>query len=241
MTLWIVLLSTPATPPTSFCSRDWMMPVLVLVKNPSSIACRCENSRMRSAPITLLPTLGGQIGLPHAEGAGRDPERHHDGDQLDQHRHVGQRAPLVGEQPAVERLLGQQRRRDAEAGADQHEHDRDDELRLVRARTATPMRGSRSGIFGASAFAAFCAAASASLTRPPPRPPPPPRMLMARRYPAPPARAAGSRTQEIRSAPGVLARMAGDLLICDAGSSREGPLASQAQPFVDPASRPRTK
>jgi hypothetical protein len=57
MTLWTVLLRTPATPPTSFCRRDWMMPVLVRVKNPSSMACKCENSRMRSAPMTLLPTL----------------------------------------------------------------------------------------------------------------------------------------------------------------------------------------
>ena len=57
ITLPMVLLSTPATPPTSFCSRDWMMPVLVRVKNPSSMACRCEKSRMRSAPMTLLPTL----------------------------------------------------------------------------------------------------------------------------------------------------------------------------------------
>ncbi|MEY9853425.1 hypothetical protein ABH923_003103 [Leifsonia sp. EB41] len=52
----MVLVSTLATPPTSFCSRDWMMPVLVLVKKLSSIDCRCENSRTRSAPITLLPT-----------------------------------------------------------------------------------------------------------------------------------------------------------------------------------------
>jgi hypothetical protein len=35
-----VLVSTPETPPTSFCSRDWMTPVLVRVKKPSSMACR---------------------------------------------------------------------------------------------------------------------------------------------------------------------------------------------------------
>ena len=40
MTLEMVLLRTPATPPTSFWSRDWMTPVLVRVKNASSIACR---------------------------------------------------------------------------------------------------------------------------------------------------------------------------------------------------------
>ncbi len=33
-----VFVSTPETPPTSFCSRDWMTPVLVRVKKPSSIA-----------------------------------------------------------------------------------------------------------------------------------------------------------------------------------------------------------
>ena len=57
MTLDTVLLSTPATPPTSFCRRDWMMPVLVRVKKPSSIDCRCENRRTRRAAITLLPTV----------------------------------------------------------------------------------------------------------------------------------------------------------------------------------------
>jgi hypothetical protein len=35
-----VLVSTPETPPTSFCSRDWMTPVFVRVKKPSSMACR---------------------------------------------------------------------------------------------------------------------------------------------------------------------------------------------------------
>ncbi len=57
MTLEMVLLSTPATPPTSFCSRDWMTPVFVLVKNASSMRCRCVNSRMRRAPMTELPTV----------------------------------------------------------------------------------------------------------------------------------------------------------------------------------------
>ena len=56
-TLATVLVSTLATPPTSFCSRDWMMPVLVRVKNASSIFWRCPNSRTRSAPITRLPTV----------------------------------------------------------------------------------------------------------------------------------------------------------------------------------------
>ncbi len=52
-----VLVSTPETPPTSFCSRDWMTPVLVRVKKPSSIACRCSNSFTRRSPVTLLPTV----------------------------------------------------------------------------------------------------------------------------------------------------------------------------------------
>jgi hypothetical protein len=56
-TLATVLVSTLATPPTSFCSRDWMIPVLVRVKNASSIFCKWPNSRTRSAPITLLPTV----------------------------------------------------------------------------------------------------------------------------------------------------------------------------------------
>ena len=57
MMLEMVLLSTLATPPTSFCSRDWMTPVLVRVKKASSIACRWPKRRMRSAPITVLPTV----------------------------------------------------------------------------------------------------------------------------------------------------------------------------------------
>ncbi len=52
-----VLVSTPETPPTSFCSRDWMTPVLVRVKKPSSMACRCSNRRTRRSPVTLLPTV----------------------------------------------------------------------------------------------------------------------------------------------------------------------------------------
>ena len=56
-TLDTVFVSTPATPPTSFCSRDWIAPVLVLVKNASSIRWRCSNRRMRSAPMTLFPTV----------------------------------------------------------------------------------------------------------------------------------------------------------------------------------------
>ena len=52
-----VFVSTPDTPPTSFCSRDWMTPVLVRVKNPSSIACRWSNSRTRRSPVTALPTV----------------------------------------------------------------------------------------------------------------------------------------------------------------------------------------
>ena len=48
---------TPETPPTSFCRRDWMTPVLVRVKKPSSIACRCSKSLTRRSPVTLLPTV----------------------------------------------------------------------------------------------------------------------------------------------------------------------------------------
>jgi hypothetical protein len=55
--LEMVLVSTLATPPTSFCSRDWITPVFVLVKKLSSIACRWVNRRTRSAPITELPTV----------------------------------------------------------------------------------------------------------------------------------------------------------------------------------------
>ena len=52
-----VFVSTPETPPTSFCSRDWITPVLVRVKNASSIAWRCSKSLTRRSPVTLLPTV----------------------------------------------------------------------------------------------------------------------------------------------------------------------------------------
>jgi hypothetical protein len=56
-TLETVFVSTLATPPTSFCNRDWITPVLVRVKKLSSMACRWVNNRTRSAPITELPTV----------------------------------------------------------------------------------------------------------------------------------------------------------------------------------------
>jgi hypothetical protein len=56
-TLDTVFVSTPATPPTSFCRRDWMMPVFVRVKKLSSIDCRWVKRRTRSAPMTLLPIV----------------------------------------------------------------------------------------------------------------------------------------------------------------------------------------
>ncbi len=56
-TLDTVFVSTPETPPTSFCSLDWMMPVFVRVKNASSIRCRWSNRVTRSEPMTLLPTV----------------------------------------------------------------------------------------------------------------------------------------------------------------------------------------
>ena len=52
-----VFVSTPDTPPTSFCRRDWITPVFVRVKNPSSIACRWSNRRTRRSPVTALPTV----------------------------------------------------------------------------------------------------------------------------------------------------------------------------------------
>ena len=56
-TLETVLVSTLATPPTSFCRRDWMTPVFVRVKKLSSIDCRWVNRRTRSEPMTLLPMV----------------------------------------------------------------------------------------------------------------------------------------------------------------------------------------
>ena len=52
-----VLERTFATPPTSFASRDWITPVRVRVKNPSSISCSRENSRSRREAVTPLPMV----------------------------------------------------------------------------------------------------------------------------------------------------------------------------------------
>ena len=57
ITLETVFESTLATPPTSFCRRDWITPVFVRVKKPSSIDCRCEKSLTLRSPMTWLPTL----------------------------------------------------------------------------------------------------------------------------------------------------------------------------------------
>jgi len=37
-----VLVTTDSTPPTSLASRDWISPVLVLVKKASDRVCRCD-------------------------------------------------------------------------------------------------------------------------------------------------------------------------------------------------------
>jgi hypothetical protein len=40
--LEVVSVTTLCTPPTSFARRDWISPVLVVVKNRSGMDCRCE-------------------------------------------------------------------------------------------------------------------------------------------------------------------------------------------------------
>ncbi len=52
-----VLVSTPETAPTSFCSRDWITPVFVRVKKPSSIACKWSKSWTRRSPVIRLPIV----------------------------------------------------------------------------------------------------------------------------------------------------------------------------------------
>ena len=53
-----------------------MMPVLVRVKKPSSIDCRCANSRTRSAAITLLPTVAVSAVLAAYNWPADHPRRH---------------------------------------------------------------------------------------------------------------------------------------------------------------------
>ena len=52
-----VSVSTVRTPATSLASLDWMAPVLVAVKNASSIFCRCANSSLRRSAMAELPTV----------------------------------------------------------------------------------------------------------------------------------------------------------------------------------------
>ena len=51
-----VVVTTVWTPPTSLASRDWISPVLVLVKNASDSVCRCAYSRSRRSRMTCCPT-----------------------------------------------------------------------------------------------------------------------------------------------------------------------------------------
>ena len=62
-----VFVSTPETPPTSFCRRDWMTPVLVRVKKPSSIACRCSKSLHAQVAGHPVADGRGEPGLHDAE------------------------------------------------------------------------------------------------------------------------------------------------------------------------------
>ena len=52
-----VSVSTVRTPATSLASRDWIAPVLVAVKNASSIFCRCANRSLRRSAIAELPIV----------------------------------------------------------------------------------------------------------------------------------------------------------------------------------------
>ena len=75
-TLETVFESTFETPPTSFASRDWITPVRVRVKKPSSICCRREKSlhaQRRGHPVA---DGGGQVGLPDAEPLRDRPDEH---------------------------------------------------------------------------------------------------------------------------------------------------------------------
>jgi hypothetical protein len=51
-----VVVTTDCTPPTSLASRDWISPVLVLVKKASDSVSRWEYSRSRRSRMTCCPT-----------------------------------------------------------------------------------------------------------------------------------------------------------------------------------------
>ena len=66
-TLETVLVSTLATPPTSFCSRDWMMPVLVRVKKRELHALQVAEQFDAQRAHDLVADRRGEPGLPDPE------------------------------------------------------------------------------------------------------------------------------------------------------------------------------
>ena len=127
-----VFVSTPATPPTSFCRRDWMTPVLVRVKKLSSIACRCSKSRTRRSPVTLLPTVDVSQRLHDAEAGAHHEQQHHDAHEPREQCEVGAGA-VGGEERVVEDPLHEQGRDDGDRRAHDHEDRRERDLHRVGA------------------------------------------------------------------------------------------------------------
>ena len=186
-TLETVFVSTLATPPTSFCSRDWMTPVFVRVKKLSSMACRCVKSRTRRVPMTLLPMLAvSQVCHTPSSADTMNTAIIASTSVVS----TGMFGPDVAPLASTGKSPSSNARWVSSGGITLSAAPMSTSTTVVMSATlcavnSSAMRPSRFGIFGASAFSARCAASSADAMRVRPLPyrpvcPPgaPPCMLM---------------------------------------------------------------
>ena len=108
-----VSVMTACTPPTSLEMRDWISPVLVLVKKPKRHVLQVDVERVAEVLHHTLPDHVGQVGLPDAQGPRGDRDHDHQGHQEDQKLEVG---TARNEQGPVEDDLDEQGIDDAEGG-----------------------------------------------------------------------------------------------------------------------------
>ena len=167
-----VLVSTPETPPTSFCRRDWMTPVFVRVKKPSSIACRWSKSFTRRSPVTALPT----VAVNHVWVTPSAADSRNRPTMMPTSRHS---RPRSGADPSTGKSASSKMRCTINGGMTAIAAPTMTRMPVIRirpryGRNSAIARRPRCGIFGASALSLRCAAASIPLPGPGPRPPIPP-------------------------------------------------------------------
>ncbi len=170
-TLETVLVRNAATPPTSFCSLDWITPVFVRVKKPSSMLCRWRNRSTRMDPMTRLPTVAVRYVCQTPRPA---PATQIAIMMATSSTSTGMSGPPVGGKSPRSKACC------VSSGGTTVRPAPTSTSAIVRTsarrcgRNSSAIRPSRFSTRGASAFALRCASASAALTRP--RRPPPPRI-----------------------------------------------------------------